>query len=89
MFLSQVSFDLKLCSYRSENFRMVAVMICGGNAGERRSLTIFCSGNAVPLEKTQGWGTSSPLSKTKTGDAVVDHRDKNRQNKPAVGRYFL
>ena len=44
----------------------------------------FCSGNLVPLDKTQGWGTSSPLSKTKTGDVVVDHRVKNRQNKPAV-----
>ena len=58
-----------------------AVMICGGNTG-----------NAIPLEKSQGWVTSqrrSPQGKTKMGDAVVDHRDKNRQNKPAAGRYFL
>ena len=66
-------------------------MICGGNARERRSLTIFVQGTPFPLRKAKDGNvsTSFPLSKTKMGDALVDHRDKNRQNKPAVGRYFL
>ena len=64
-------------------------MTCGGGGvGERGGAPFpyyFCSGNAVPLEKSQGSGTSFPLNKAKMRDAVVDHRDKNRQNKPAVG----
>ena len=67
-----------------------AVMICGGgDAGERCSLTIIAQGTPFPLRKANGGERLNvvPLSKTKMGDAVVDHRD--RQNKPAVGRYFL
>ena len=47
------------------------VMICGGNAGERRSLTIFAQGTPFPLRKAKDVERLNVVQDETTRDRVI------------------
>ena len=64
-------------------------MICGGNAGERRSLTICAQGTPFPLRKTKDMEERrTPEQDKNGGNAIPGYRDKTSQNKPSSSPSF-